>query len=167
MNSKVKRSVILLCLLGLSMALVGCQHGVKNVFKKDVVETAAANPDFSTLTTAINAAGLAETLKGKGPFTVFAPTNEAFKKLPEGTLNDLLKPESKEKLKSVLTYHVVPGKVMAVNVLELSEAKTFNGKEVDIKVEGGVVHINDAKVTQTDIQCANGVIHVIDSVLLP
>ena len=108
-----------------------------------------------------------DTLKGPGPFTVFAPTDEAFAKLPAGTLEDLLKPENKQKLISILTYHVVAGKVLAKDVVKLHEAKTLNGQEVKIRVEDGKVKVDDATVIKTDIQCTNGVIHVIDSVLLP
>jgi len=122
--------------------------------------------NFSTLVTAIKAAGLVETLQGPGPFTVFAPTDAAFAKLPQGTLEDLLKPENKAKLAGILTYHVVPGKVMAADVKTMM-AKTVNGQELDIKVTDGAVTVNNAKVTKTDIAAKNGVIHVIDSVLMP
>ena len=135
--------------------------------EKDIVETAIAAGDFKTLATALKAADLIETLKGKGPFTVFAPTDEAFAKLPAGTLDDLLKPENKKKLAGILTYHVVSGKVMAADVVKLTKAKTVEGKDVKIKVTGGKVSVNDAKVSKTDIVCTNGVIHVIDTVLLP
>src|SRR5579859_3712235 len=135
--------------------------------KKDIVETAVAAGNFKTLAAALQAAGLVDTLKGAGPFTVFAPTDEAFAKLPAGTVEDLLKPENKQKLISILTYHVVAGDVMANDVVKLSEAKTLNGKEVKIMVEGGKVMVDGANVTKTDIKCSNGVIHVIDSVLLP
>ena len=135
--------------------------------KKDIVDTAVAAGDFKTLAAALQAAGLVDTLKGAGPFTVFAPTDEAFAKLPAGTVEDLLKPENKQKLVSILTYHVVAGDVMAKDVVKLSEAKTVNGKEVKIMVEGGKVMVDGANVTKTDIKCSNGVIHVIDTVLLP
>ena len=135
--------------------------------KKDIVDTAVATGDFKTLATALQAAGLVDTLKGAGPFTVFAPTDEAFAKLPAGTVEDLLKPENKEKLVAILTYHVVAGDVMAKDVVKLSEAKTVNGKSVKIMAQGGKVMVDDANVIKTDIQCSNGVIHVIDSVLLP
>ncbi|MBZ5544254.1 MAG: fasciclin domain-containing protein [Acidobacteriia bacterium] len=135
--------------------------------KKDIVDTAVAAGDFKTLATALQAAGLVDTLKGAGPFTVFAPTDEAFAKLPAGTVEDLLKPENKQKLVSILTYHVVAGDVMAKDVVKLTEAKTVNGKEVKIMVQGGKVMVDGANVTKTDIKCSNGVIHVIDSVLLP
>ena len=131
---------------------------------KDIVDTAAAAEDFKTLVAAVKAAGLVETLKGEGPFTVFAPTDAAFGKLPAGTLDELLKPESKEKLTSILTYHVVPGKVLAADVVKLKTAKTAQGAEVAIAVEGGKVKVDGANVTATDIECSNGVIHVIDAV---
>jgi uncharacterized surface protein with fasciclin (FAS1) repeats len=115
----------------------------------------------------VKAAELVETLKGEGPFTVFAPTDEAFAKLPEGTLDELLKPESKDKLTSILTYHVVPGKVLAEDVVKLDSAKTVQGGEIAIAVEGDTVKVNEATVTATDIECSNGVIHVIDAVILP
>lgn len=134
--------------------------------KKTVVEIAAGNKDFSTLVTAVKAAGLAETLSGEGPFTVFAPTNEAFAKLPKGTVEDLLKPENKTKLAGILTYHVVSGKVLAADV-KPGKVKTVNGAELTIEVKDGAVTVDGAKVTKTDIVGSNGVIHVIDSVVLP
>jgi len=130
-----------------------------------VVEIAAGNKDFSTLVAAVKAAGLAETLSGDGPFTVFAPTNEAFAKLPKGTVEDLLKPENKEKLTGILTYHVVPGKVLAADV-KAGKVKTVQGGELEIATKDGVT-VNGAKVVQTDIVGKNGVIHVIDTVVLP
>lgn len=134
--------------------------------QKDIVDTAVAAGSFKTLVTAVKAAGLVETLKGKGPFTVFAPTDDAFAKLPEGTIASLLKPENKDQLVSILTYHVVPGAVKAADVVKLNSAKTVQGQSVAISTEGGV-RINDANVVKTDIECANGIIHVIDSVILP
>jgi uncharacterized surface protein with fasciclin (FAS1) repeats len=134
---------------------------------KTIVENAVATKDFSTLVAAVKAAGLVETLSGEGPFTVFAPTNEAFEKLPEGTVATLLKPENKEKLIAVLTYHVVPGKVMAADVVKLSKAKTVQGGEVKIEVKDGKVKVDGANVVKTDIVSKNGVIHVIDAVILP
>jgi uncharacterized surface protein with fasciclin (FAS1) repeats len=134
---------------------------------KDIVDTAVAAGDFKTLAAALQAAGLVDTLKGPGPFTVFAPTDEAFAKLPAGTVEDLLKPENKQKLISILTYHVVAGNVMAKDVVKLHEAKTVNGQDVKIMVDGGKVMVDNASVLKTDIQCTNGVIHVIDTVLLP
>jgi uncharacterized surface protein with fasciclin (FAS1) repeats len=134
---------------------------------QDIVDTAVAAGSFKTLVAAVQAAGLVDTLKGAGPFTVFAPTDEAFAKLPPGTVEDLLKPENKAKLAAILTYHVVAGKVMAKEAMKLHEAKTVNGEELMIKTSMGSVMINDAKVVKTDIVCSNGVIHVIDTVLLP
>ncbi|MBL7646205.1 MAG: fasciclin domain-containing protein [Candidatus Hydrogenedentes bacterium] len=149
-----------------------CSNGVIHVIDtvllpKNVVEIAAGNEDFSTLVAAVTAAGLAETLSGEGPFTIFAPTNEAFAKLPAGTVEDLLKPENKAKLAAILTYHVVPGKVMAADVAGLSKATTVQGGDVSIKSKRDTVTINGAKVTATDIVGTNGVIHVIDTVILP
>lgn len=149
-----------------------CSNGVIHVIDtvllpKNVVEIAAGNEDFSTLVAAVTAAGLAETLSGDGPFTIFAPTNEAFAKLPAGTVEDLLKPENKAKLAAILTYHVVPGKVMAADVAGLSKATTVQGGDVSIKSKRDTVTINGAKVTATDIVGTNGVIHVIDTVILP
>lgn len=131
----------------------------------DIVDTAVSAGSFNTLVKAVQAAGLVETLKGPGPFTVFAPTDEAFAKLPAGTLESLL--ANPEQLKKVLTYHVVAGKVMAADVVKLKEAKTVQGSAARIKVSGGTVTIDNAKVVKTDIVCDNGVIHVIDTVILP
>jgi len=133
----------------------------------DIVDTAVEAGQFETLAAALGAAGLVDTLKGEGPFTVFAPTDDAFAKLPEGTVENLLKPENKDQLTAILTYHVVPGSVMAADVVKLSEAETVNGKKVNIKTEGETAMINDAKVVSADIAATNGVIHVIDTVLLP
>jgi uncharacterized surface protein with fasciclin (FAS1) repeats len=135
--------------------------------EKNIVDTAIAAGNFKTLAAALGAAGLVDTVSGVGPFTVFAPTDAAFAKLPAGTVESLLKPENKDQLTAILTYHVVPGKVMAADVVKLSEAKTVNGKMLKVKVNGGNVMVNDAKVTSTDIAASNGVIHVIDSVVLP
>lgn len=136
---------------------------------KDIVDTAVAAGSFKTLAAALQAAGLVETLKGKGPFTVFAPTDAAFAKLPKGTVEDLLKPENKAKLTAILTYHVVPGTVMAAQVVTMNgkEAKTVNGQTAKITVNGSAVTVGGAKVVTTDIKASNGVIHVIDSVMLP
>jgi transforming growth factor-beta-induced protein len=134
---------------------------------RDIVDTAIGAGSFKTLVAAVAAAGLVETLKGSGPFTVFAPTDEAFAKLPKGTVESLLLPENKEKLVAVLTYHVVPGKVLASDVVKLKSAKTVNGKEATIKVSDEGVMVDAAKVVTTDIEASNGVIHVIDSVILP
>ena len=130
----------------------------------DIVDTAVSAGTFNTLAKALTEAGLVETLKGQGPFTVFAPTDEAFAKLPEGVLEGLLM--DKAKLTAVLTYHVVPGKVMAADVVKLSEAKTVQGQNVKITTTGGVM-VNDAQVVKTDVMASNGVIHVIDKVILP
>jgi len=134
---------------------------------KDIVTTAVEAGSFKTLAAALKAGGLIETLQGKGPFTVFAPTDEAFAKLPEGTVETLLKPENKQQLIAILTYHVVPGKVLAADVVKLNAAATVNGQRVDIKVVGKTVEIDQAKVVKADIAASNGVIHVVDSVLLP
>ena len=137
--------------------------------EKDIVDTAAGAEGFKTLVAAVKAAGLVDTLKGDGPFTVLAPTDEAFAKLPPGTLETLLKPENKEKLVAILTYHVIPAKAMAADVVKLDgkSVETVQGKPVKISVEDGEVHVNEAKVVKTDIPCSNGVIHVIDAVILP
>lgn len=135
---------------------------------KDIVDTAADAGSFNTLVAAIKAAELVETLKGSGPFTVFAPTDEAFSKLPEGTLEELLKPENKEKLTAILTYHVVPAKVTAADVVKVDSAPTVNGKDLSISVKDGSVMVDDkATVVKPDVMASNGVIHVIDVVLLP
>ena len=134
---------------------------------KNIVDTAVAAGNFKTLAAALGAAGLIDTVSGAGPFTVFAPTDAAFAKLPAGTIENLLKPENKDQLTAILTYHVVPGKVMAADVVKLSEAKTVNGKMLKVKVNSGKVMIDDATVTSTDIAASNGVIHVIDSVMIP
>ncbi|MBK9210239.1 MAG: fasciclin domain-containing protein [Anaerolineales bacterium] len=134
---------------------------------KDIVDTAVADGRFTTLVAAVGAAELVDTLKGEGPFTVFAPTDDAFAALPAGTVDELLKPENKQQLTDILLYHVVSGKVMAADVTALTSATTVLGKDVAIKVDMGNVYINEAKVIITDIETSNGVIHVIDAVLLP
>jgi transforming growth factor-beta-induced protein len=134
---------------------------------KDIVDTAVEAGSFKTLVAAAKAAGLVETLQGKGPYTVFAPTDEAFAKLPKGTVEDLLRPENKAKLADILKYHVVAGKVRAAEVVKLSEAKTLQGQSAKIKVAGAKVTIDGANVIKTDIDTSNGVIHVIDAVILP
>jgi uncharacterized surface protein with fasciclin (FAS1) repeats len=134
---------------------------------KDIVDTAVGAETFKTLVAAVQAADLVEVLKGKGPFTVFAPNDKAFAKLGDEAIADLLKPENKKKLASILTYHVVPGKVLAKDVVSLEKAKTVQGQEVKIKVADEKVHIDGATVIATDIEATNGVIHVIDSVILP
>jgi uncharacterized surface protein with fasciclin (FAS1) repeats len=134
---------------------------------KDIVDTAVAAGSFKTLAKALDAAGLVETLKGQGPFTVFAPTDEAFAQLPAGTLESLLKPENKAKLQRVLTYHVVPGKVMASQVVNLKSATAVSGDTIAIASAAGGVTVDNARVLKTDIAASNGVIHVIDAVILP
>jgi len=135
--------------------------------KHDIIDTAVAAGSFKTLAAALQAAGLIDTLKGAGPFTVFAPTDDAFAKLPAGTVETLLKPENKAKLTAILTYHVVSGNVMAKQAMKLKSAKTVNGKELKLKVVGGSLMVDGAKVVKADIAATNGVIHVIDSVVLP
>lgn len=152
------RRSMLVCVLALVAAPAFAEE------KKDIVDTAVAAGSFKTLAKALTEAGLIETLKGKGPFTVFAPTDEAFAKLPKETLEAVLK--DKKKLTAILTYHVVSGNVMAKDVVKLKSAKTVNGKEVKIDTTDGV-KVNTAKVVKTDIECSNGVIHVIDTVLIP
>ncbi len=153
-------------LAGLAFAVLGALATTASAApKKDIVETAVEAGQFTTLAKALTAADLIDTLKGKGPFTVFAPTDEAFAKLPAGTLETLLK--DKEKLRAVLTYHVVAGKVKAAKVAKMTSAKTVQGGSVKISAEGGKVMVDGATVVKADIECSNGVIHVIDSVLLP
>ncbi len=134
--------------------------------KKDIVDTAVEAGSFETLVAAVQAAGLVETLKGEGPFTVFAPTDEAFAALPEGTVEELLKPENKEQLVSILTYHVVPGKVMSGDLSDDMAATTVQGSDVMIDLDNGVM-VEEATVVSADIETSNGVIHVIDTVILP
>ncbi|PWE33389.1 Nex18 symbiotically induced protein [Maritimibacter sp. 55A14] len=149
-----------------SMVAISGAPAVADGHSKDIVETATAAGEFNTLATALTAAGLVDTLKGEGPFTVFAPTDAAFAALPEGTVDDLLKPENKDQLTAVLTYHVVPGAVMSGDLSNGMTATTVNGAEVTIMTEDGV-KVNDAAVTTADIAASNGVIHVIDKVILP
>jgi uncharacterized surface protein with fasciclin (FAS1) repeats len=152
----------------LTLALAFSATGIARAEeKKDIVDTAVGAGSFKTLVAAVQAAGLVETLKGKGPFTVFAPTDEAFAKLPAGTVESLLKPENKSKLVAILTYHVVSGKVMAKDVVKLCDAKTVQGSSVKIAVKDGKVSIDSATVVTADIETSNGVIHVIDSVIMP
>src|SRR5690349_10933660 len=134
---------------------------------KDIVDTAVAAGSFNTLAKALTAADLVTTLNGPGPFTVFAPTDEAFAKLPAGTVENLLKPENKAMLRRVLTYHVVPGRVTAADVVKVSFAKAVSGDTLSIKADGSAVTVNNSKVVKTDIAASNGVIHVVDTVLLP
>lgn len=141
-------------------------HHMKNG-GKDIVDVAVGAGQFTTLAAALEAADLVDTLKGEGPFTVFAPTDEAFSKLPAGTLDSLLLPENRDQLVSILTYHVVAGKVMAEDVVKLDNATTVNGTDVDISVDGETVRVDQANVVSADIAASNGVIHVIDAVILP
>ena len=150
-----------------ALLLAASLVSVASAASKDIVDTAVAAGDFKTLVAAVQAAGLVDTLKGKGPFTVFAPTDAAFAKLPPGTVQDLLKPENKQKLIAILTYHVVPSDVTSKEVVKLTEAKTVEGQDVKITVKDGKVMINNATVVKADIKCSNGVIHVINEVLLP
>ncbi|MEJ2377850.1 MAG: fasciclin domain-containing protein [Pseudolabrys sp.] len=151
------------------LAVVGLAIGSNfaRATNQDIVDTAVGAGQFKTLAAALGAAGLVETLKGTGPYTVFAPTDEAFAQLPAGTVENLLKPENKAKLTAILTYHVVPGAVKAAQVTKLTEAKTVNGAMVKVSTAHGKVMINDAAVVKPDIQASNGVIHVIDKVILP
>lgn len=163
-----RAGVLALCTLGLVTATANAGHHEKGEMATvDIVDTAVAAGKFNTLAAALTAADLVDTLKGDGPFTVFAPTDAAFAKLPEGTVENLLKPENREQLVSILTYHVVAGKVYAADVVKLTSATTVNGSDVSIKVADGGVSIDNANVIMTDIKASNGVIHVIDTVILP
>ena len=157
----IQATTIGLFTLAISMFAAAGHHGIK----KDIVDTAVAAGDFSTLVTAVKAAGLVETLKGEGPFTVFAPTDAAFAKVPTDTLNALL--ADKAALANVLTYHVVAGNVMAADVVKLTSAVTVQGQAVSIEVKDGKVYVDGAQVVTTDLKASNGVIHVIDAVILP
>ena len=141
--------------------------GAQALASKDIVDTAVANGSFTTLAAALKAAGLVDTLKSKGPFTVFAPTDAAFAKLPAGTVDALLKPENREKLRRVLTYHVVSGNVASGEVAKMKSAQAVSGDAVNISLKDGTVLVNNAKVVTADVAASNGVIHVIDSVLMP
>jgi len=145
----------------------GAGIGIRAADSKDIIDTAIAAGSFKTLAKALDAAGLVQTLKGAGPFTVFAPTDEAFAKLPAGTLESLLKPENKAKLQRILTYHVVSGKVMAADVVKVKSAKAVSGDTITVATMGGNVMVDNAHVVKTDIVATNGVIHVIDAVILP
>ena len=155
--------------LGVLALMLGVAASVKaeSMPDKDIVDIAASAGSFKTLVAAVQAAGLVDALKAPGPLTVFAPTDEAFGKLPAGTVEDLLKPENKDRLIAVLTYHVVPGLVTAGEVVKLDSAKTVNGRSLKISAQEGKVMIDDARVTAADIMASNGVIHVIDAVVLP
>ena len=164
-KTNVLLSSVLVAALVFGLSLQAQAANTATAKTADIVDTAIAAGSFNTLVTAVKAAGLVDTLKGPGPFTVFAPTDEAFAKLPAGTLDALLK--DKEKLKAVLTYHVVPGKVTAAQVTKLKSAKTVQGSEARVTVDGGKVMIDNATVVKTDILAKNGVIHVIDTVIMP
>ena len=159
----IAKIIVLIASLGLTCALPAASSTAK---EQDIVGGAAGAGTFKTLVAAVKAAGLVETLQGPGPFTVFAPTDAAFAKLPAGTVESLLLPENKQKLISILTYHVLAGKVMAADVKTM-QAKTVNGAEIAVTVGTGGVSVNNAKVVATDVAASNGVIHVIDTVLLP
>jgi transforming growth factor-beta-induced protein len=148
-------------------SLTGSAEASQKTPSMNIVQTAVGAGSFKTLVAAVQAAGLAETLQGEGPFTVFAPTDEAFAKLPKVTVEELLKPENKAKLVAILTYHVIPGEVMAEDVVKLKSTRTVQGQNLAIKVADGKVMVDKAQVVQTDILASNGVIHVIDSVVLP
>ncbi|MCR9626102.1 fasciclin domain-containing protein [Vibrio antiquarius] len=154
----------LMATLSFMLPVKAHEHGM---MKADIVDVATENGSFKTLVAAVKASDLVDTLKGEGPFTVFAPTDDAFAKLPDGTIDMLLMPENKGKLVSILTYHVVPGKVMAADVVKLDKATTVQGQDVMIKTMGDKVMVNDANVMATDVKAKNGVIHVIDTVIMP
>ena len=155
----------LFCMFAIAGMMTAFTHAADE--KKDIVDTAVAAGSFKTLAAALKAAGLVETLKGPGPFTVFAPTDEAFAKLPAGTLETLLKPENKEKLVDILTYHVVAGDVPAEAAMKLKEATALNKKKITLEVKEGALYLNKSKVTTADVKSSNGTIHIIDSVLMP
>ena len=157
--------IALVVLFTNSMFAQGDTKMVTNTVKNDIVQTAISAGNFTTLVTALTEAGLVSALEGKGPFTVFAPTDDAFKKLPEGTLDNLLK--NKDALKNILLYHVVTGDITSKEITKLNEAKTLNGSDIKIKTVDGKVMINDSQVTGADVLASNGIIHVIDTVLLP
>lgn len=163
-------AIATLMLVGLTASIsslaAGHKHGSMSG-EMDIVDTAVAAGTFTTLAAALDAAGLIPTLKGDGPFTVFAPTDEAFAKLPAGTVESLLKSENRDQLVAILTYHVMSGKVMAKDIVNLSEATTVSGSDISIMVEDGKVRINDATIIAADVAASNGLIHVVDTVILP
>jgi uncharacterized surface protein with fasciclin (FAS1) repeats len=163
----MKKNVVMMMVVALFCGVMGKTTVAQETADKTIVEVAIDGKDFSTLVAAVKAADLVDVLSGKGPFTVFAPTNKAFENLPEGVLADLLKPENKEKLASILKYHVVAGEVKAADVVKLKEAKTVEGSSAKVQVNDGKVKIDNANVVKTDIVCKNGVIHVIDAVIIP
>lgn len=154
----------LACVLAVASISAGSLSAAE---KKDIVDTAVAAGSFKTLAAALGAAGLVETLKGDGPFTVFAPTDEAFAKLPAGTVETLLKPENKAKLVDILTYHVVAGEVSAEAAMKMTKATALNKKDLALEVKDGSLYLNESKVVTADVAASNGVIHVIDTVLMP
>ena len=156
-----------LLLLAIPALLLAGNYGSKSKASMDIVDTAVSAKSFNTLVAALKAAELVDVLRGDGPFTVFAPTDAAFAKLPAGTVENLLKPENKAKLQAILTYHVLAGRYMAADVLKMNSAKTVNGKSFMVSMDGGNAMVDSAKIIQTDILASNGVIHVIDSVILP
>ncbi|PHX05940.1 fasciclin domain-containing protein [Vibrio splendidus] len=162
-NKLIKTTSVLVA----TLLFTAFAHANHHEMKKDIVDVAAENGSFNTLVAAVKAADLVDALKGEGPFTVLAPTDEAFAALPEGTVDMLLKPENKDKLVAVLTYHVIPGKIMAAEVMKLNSAVTVQGSAVMIAIDDGNVMIDNAKVIMPDVEASNGVIHVIDAVLLP
>lgn len=151
----------------IALALLVTASSAAGGHSKDIVDTAISAGSFKTLTAALQAGGLVEALRGDGPFTVFAPSDEAFAKLPQGTVEMLLKPENKDKLVDILTYHVIQGSVASNQVQGGSMAAALNGQKLRFSTQGGGVRVNDAQVVQADIECSNGMIHVIDSVILP
>lgn len=165
--TRIFSGIALIVGFAISAVAVAGHHGSKEKSAADIVDVAVSAGQFNTLAAALDAADLVDTLKSDGPFTVFAPTDAAFAKLPAGTVDSLLKPENKDQLIAVLTYHVVPGKVMAEQAINLDSATTVNGSDIAIAVVDGKVKIDDATVVKTDIAASNGVIHVIDSVILP
>jgi uncharacterized surface protein with fasciclin (FAS1) repeats len=162
-KSKMRKNLIVM--MTVTMALFAGNVSVAQ--ESDIVTLAVGNENLSTLVAAVKAAGLVETLQGDGPFTVFAPTNEAFAALPAGTLESLLKPENKDQLVAILTYHVVSGKVMSTDLKNGQKAATVNGKSITVKLANGKAMINDATVVAADVMASNGVVHVIDKVILP
>jgi uncharacterized surface protein with fasciclin (FAS1) repeats len=159
--------VITALFLSVPVLLLAGSYGYKSKASMDIVDTAVSAGKFNTLAAALKAADLLDVLRGDGPFTVFAPTDDAFAKLPAGTLDNLLKPENKEKLQSILTYHVVPGRYMAKDVVKMDSAKTVNGENFTISTRDGNAMVDNARIIKTDIEASNGVIHVIDTVILP
>ena len=168
MKTRIIQSIACVTLAtGLVAATAQAGKKCSQAGQKDIVDTAVGAGSFNTLATALTAAGLVDALKADGPYTVFAPTDEAFAKLPEGALQDLLKPENKDKLVDILTYHVVKGSVPAATAVTLTSADALNSKKIKVKKKGDNLFLNKSKVVKTDIQCSNGIIHVVDTVLLP